>query len=202
MAQALVTGGSGLLGWRAVEQLLGDGHEDVTDLTSLLRTAKRHRAERILHLAASIACRAAAAISDNVVGTANVFEVAMALDVRGVSWASTIAVNEARPGYAGEEVGEEYRGSPTQPYGMREFAAAHTGPPAVHHKHTYLMPATEVTGDEARASGHLIHLVEVEGRPEVQSFGRYLDALRRGEDGEWRIVERVVEVEADVGAVH
>jgi UDP-glucose 4-epimerase len=151
MANVLITGGSGLIGWRAVEQLLGDGHDvvvfdlypnrdnlapfaddvevvagDVTDLTSLLRTAKRHRTERILHLAAAIAFQSAAsparAISDNVTGTANVFEVALALEVQGVAWASTVAVNETRPDYDGGEVTEDYRGSPTQPYGVSKLA--------------------------------------------------------------------------------
>lgn len=151
MARVLITGGSGLIGWRAVERLLHDGHEvlvfdlypnadnlapfagdievvqaDVADLTSLLQTAKRHRTENIMHLAAAIALQSAAgparAISDNVTGTANVFEVALALDVKGVSWASTVAVNEARPDYDLSEVAEHYRGSPSQPYGASKLA--------------------------------------------------------------------------------
>lgn len=151
MAKVLVTGGSGLIGWRVVEQLLDAGHGvvvfdlapdgenltpfrgdveivagDVTDMTALLRTAKAQGTERIIHLAASIAFASAAgparAVADNVLSTANVFEVALALDVEGVSWASTIAVNEARPDYHGEEVPEDYRGSPTQAYGISKLA--------------------------------------------------------------------------------
>ncbi|MBS1889213.1 MAG: NAD(P)-dependent oxidoreductase [Actinobacteria bacterium] len=151
MAEVLVTGGSGLIGWRVVEQLLEQGHGvvvfdlvpdgenlapfrddvevvagDVTDLTALLRTAKRQGTERIVHLAASIAFASAAgparAVADNVISSANVFETALALDVAGVSWASTIAVNETRPDYRGEEVPEDYRGSPTQAYGISKLA--------------------------------------------------------------------------------
>lgn len=151
MANVLITGGSGLLGWRTTEQLLEDGHEvlvfdlypnrenlamlptevevvegDVADLTALLRVAKRQRSERIVHLAAAISSVAAAsptaAIRDNVVGTSNVFEAALALDAEAVVWASTIGVNEARPDYDGSDVPEDYRGSPTQPYGASKLA--------------------------------------------------------------------------------
>lgn len=85
---------------------------------------------------------------------------------------------------------------------LQAFAAAHTGPPAVHHKHAYLMPEIQVDGDRATASGYLVHLVDVDGRPVMQSFGCYFDTLVAGQDGTWRIEERVIEVEAHVGAIH
>lgn len=83
---------------------------------------------------------------------------------------------------------------------LSEFIAAHTGPPEVHHKHIYAMPEITVEGSAASARGYVVHLVEAEdGRPELQAFGRYLDTLRRCEDGRWRIAERVVEVESSTG---
>jgi hypothetical protein len=96
------------------------------------------------------------------------------------------------PGYPGRRVSGRAE--------LQEFIAAHTGPPAVHHKHLYLMPEIVLEGTAATATGYVVHLVEAEGaRPELQAFGRYLDSLVRVEDGGWRIVERIVEVEASTG---
>jgi len=106
-------------------------------------------------------------------------------------------VFEVRPLVAGVQ-GQRVEGREA----LEAFAAGHTGPPAVHHKHAYLMPEIEVDGDHASASGYLVHLVDVDGKPLVQSFGRYLDTLVADTDGAWRISERVVEVEAHVGAIH
>ena len=79
MANVLVTGGSGLIGWRVSELLVEQGHEvvvydlspnyenlagfkdqvtvvvgDVCDLPKLLLTIKMHRVTHVVHLAAVI----------------------------------------------------------------------------------------------------------------------------------------------------
>ena|GEM_PF-31147 len=79
---------------------------------------------------------------------------------------------------------------------LARFIASHSAPPAAHHKHLYLLPEIEVDGDEARADGYFVHLLDRGGRPVMLSYGRYADRLRRCPDGRWRLVERRAAVEA------
>jgi hypothetical protein len=79
---------------------------------------------------------------------------------------------------------------------LEAFIARHTAPPEVFHKHVYVMPAIAVDGDAATAAGYFIHLVDRDGEAIMQSYGRYTDQLRRGEDGRWRLTERRATVEA------
>jgi ketosteroid isomerase-like protein len=83
---------------------------------------------------------------------------------------------------------------------LADFIAAHSKPPAVHHKHLYVVPDIAVEGDRATAIAYFVHLVDREHRPATVSYGRYLDVLIRCEDGRWRILERVAEVQASEGS--
>lgn len=79
---------------------------------------------------------------------------------------------------------------------LAAFIAAHTKPPAFQHKHLYLDSQITVDGDRATAIAYFVHLVNDGPRPKTISYGRYLDVLIRSEDGRWRILERVSEVQA------
>ncbi len=151
MSRILVTGGSGLLGWPATRQLVAAGHDpvvydlrpsadnlrligtevpvvqgDVLDFENLLRVVKTHRIDRILHLAAVItdssARRPIAAIRGNALGTSYIFEIAHALDLERVVWASTVSVNGTPPDYDGTPVPEGVGYSPDHPYGVSKLA--------------------------------------------------------------------------------
>lgn len=88
----------------AMESVLDrDGQErltieagDVTDAWRLLRLCERHDVDRVVHLASPLtnAIRESpvSGLAALCVGTANVFEVARALELRRVVWASSIAV--------------------------------------------------------------------------------------------------------------
>jgi SnoaL-like domain len=101
-------------------------------------------------------------------------------------------MRSAAPGYPSRRVSGRSE--------LEDFIAAHSGPPLVHHKHLYLMPDIAIEGTAATAIGYVVHLVEADGAlPELQSFGRYFDALVKADDDRWRIAERVVDVEATSG---
>lgn len=152
MGSVLVTGGSGLIGWRAVELLLERGHEvvvydvnpahenlaglrdrapvvggDVTDLARLLTAMKQHHVERVLHLAAVISEQAgtdpASAFRVNTLGTTNVFDAALALDVERVVWTSSVTALAVADGYANEPVGEEHPIITSGAYGASKHGA-------------------------------------------------------------------------------
>ncbi len=98
------------------------------------------------------------------------------------------------------EIRSELPDYPVQTHAGNEalaaFIAGHTKPPAVHHKHLYLVPQITVDGDRATAVAYFVHLVDDGPRPTLISYGRYLDVLIRSDDGRWRILERVSEVQA------
>lgn len=150
MANVLITGGSGLLGWRIVEQLLSEGHEvtifdlvinhenigpfadritmvtgDINDLPLMLATMKRNRIDHVIHLAAAIGhfskLYPAVAFRTNIGGTANVFDCALALDVKRVVWASSAAVLQTDKDYDNQLVDEDYRLSSTDAYGISKM---------------------------------------------------------------------------------
>ncbi len=79
---------------------------------------------------------------------------------------------------------------------LQAFIASHSKPPAVHHKHLYVVPTITVDGDRATAVAYFVHLLDRDGKPATVSYGRYLDVLIRCDDGRWRILERVSEVHA------
>ena len=121
----LITGGTGFVGTYVLKRLLAQGEEvvaydqmpdtalleavlgkdakrvtvvrgDILDLALLLRVAKEHRVDRVLHLAYVLGAanerNPALATRVNVEGTNNAFEMAGLLGVRRVVWASSIAV--------------------------------------------------------------------------------------------------------------
>lgn len=83
---------------------------------------------------------------------------------------------------------------------LKGFIESHTKPPAVHHKHLYVLPNIAVDGDRATAVAYFVHLVDQDHRPVLISYGRYLDVLIRCDDSRWRILERVSEVHASDGS--
>jgi UDP-glucose 4-epimerase len=151
MSRILVTGGSGLIGWATTEHLVREGHHvvvfdkrparenlrsviddvpivegDVSDLGALLHAAKSNRVDKIVHLAAFIAHESAGLPAEsvliNVRGVANVFDVALALDLERVVWTSTIATVNVGPDYDHTPVDETFIGAPVTPYGIAKYA--------------------------------------------------------------------------------
>jgi ketosteroid isomerase-like protein len=77
------------------------------------------------------------------------------------------------------------------------FAAGHTRPPELYHKHVITAPMIEVDGDSATSVCYFQFMAAgTDGVPILMTFGRYLDAFRRCDDGKWRISDRHAEVEA------
>jgi len=75
------------------------------------------------------------------------------------------------------------------------FVAGHDHPPAHVFKHLMIEPRITVDGDVASGVAYLVRVDDVDGVPRITSFGRYVDSYRRVGPGEWRIAERVVELE-------
>jgi nucleoside-diphosphate-sugar epimerase len=151
MANVMITGGSGLLGWRIVEQLLEQGHEvtifdlvinhenigpfsdritkvqgDINDLRLMLATMKINKIDHVVHLAAAIGhvshLNPAGAFRTNIVGTTNVFDCAVALGIRRVVWASSAAVLQMDEGYDNRPLDEEFMPRSTDAYGISKIA--------------------------------------------------------------------------------
>ncbi len=152
MASVLVTGGSGLIGWRCVERLLAEGHEvttyelapnlqnlaafegqvavvqgDVADLPKLLATMKGRRVTHVLHLAAYITEFArldpAGAFRTNTLGSANVFDAARALDVARVVWTSSVTALAVPSDYDNTPVPDDHHLITAEPYGASKYGA-------------------------------------------------------------------------------
>jgi len=150
MASVLITGGTGLIGWCAVEALVEQGHRvtvydlkpnieniahlgdrvtvvagDVTDLPKLLNTMRLNAVDHVIHLAAFITDQAkldpAGAFKVNAVGTANIFDAALALGVRRVVWTSSVVALGVAPGYDGRAVDESYNIVSRSPYGASKW---------------------------------------------------------------------------------
>ena len=83
---------------------------------------------------------------------------------------------------------------------LAAFIAAHSRAPDFWHKHLLFEPLVTVDGDRASVRSYFARLDASDdgGAPFVRAFGRYLDELVRGSDGEWRFAERIAEVEAVV----
>ncbi|HEY4887377.1 MAG TPA: nuclear transport factor 2 family protein [Candidatus Dormibacteraeota bacterium] len=75
------------------------------------------------------------------------------------------------------------------------FVAGHDHPPAHVFKHLMIEPRITVDGDTGTGTAYLVRVDDVGGVPRITSFGRYVDRYRRVGPGEWRIEERVVELE-------
>lgn len=152
MANVLVTGATGLIGWCATRQLIEDGHTvvafelrpspenlamigqgciveqgDVTDAARVLEVMERHAIDHVLHLAAFITHQAkadpAGAFRVNVIGTTNIFDAALKLGVRRVVWTSSCVALTTAPGYDGTPVDEDYSVVSRSPYGAAKWGA-------------------------------------------------------------------------------
>lgn len=142
----LVTGGTGQIGAEVVRQLVKLGHRvlvfdfkvnreniadviddivvvegDITDLSFLMKLARRERVTRVLHLAAYLMVESDSnpmrTIHVNIVGSGNVFDAAVALDMERVSYASTVAVLGPQSMYGDSLAAESAPTSPTHLYG-------------------------------------------------------------------------------------
>jgi nucleoside-diphosphate-sugar epimerase len=150
MANVLITGGTGLIRWCAADALVEQGHKvvvydlkpnldniahlgnrvtvvagDVTDLPRLLNTMRVNDIDHVLHLAAFITDQAkldpAGAFKVNAVGSANIFDAALALGVRRVVWTSSVVALGVGPGYDGTPVDESYNVVSRSPYGASKW---------------------------------------------------------------------------------
>src|SRR3990172_6244771 len=105
---------------------------DILDVVGLLQAARDHKVEVIVSLAAALipVCEAQPAfgVRVNVDGLNHVFEVARALSIRRVVWASSIAVYGPQSAYEGEP-DEEAPHLPQTIYGacksLNEYMARH-----------------------------------------------------------------------------
>src|SRR5690606_4522957 len=94
--------------------------------SELLRTAKKHKIDHIVHLAAFIAKESiglpAESVLANVQGVANVFDIALALDITRVGWTSTIATMNVGPEDDTRPVHESFISAPVTPCGIAKYA--------------------------------------------------------------------------------
>lgn len=142
----LVTGGTGQIGAEVVRQLVGLGHRvvvldfkinraniadviddvvvvegDITDLSFVLKLARRENVTRVLHLAAYLMVESGSnpmrTINVNIIGSGNVLDTAVALDMERVCYASTVAVLGSQDMYGDSLATESAPTSPTHLYG-------------------------------------------------------------------------------------
>lgn len=142
----LVTGGTGQIGAEVVRQLIGLGHRvvvldfkvnrgnivdviddvvlvegDITDLSFVMKLARREQVTRVLHLAAYLMVESDSnpmrTINVNIIGSGNVLDTAVALDMERVCYASTVAVLGPQEMYGDSLATESALTSPTHLYG-------------------------------------------------------------------------------------
>ena len=79
---------------------------------------------------------------------------------------------------------------------FREFIEKMPRPPQAVRKHLLLEPVVSLQGETAQALSYWLMIdADDAGAPQVNSFGRYRDQLRRESDGAWRLHDRLVDVE-------
>jgi hypothetical protein len=93
-----------------------------------------------------------------------------------------------------------FRGHQLQPvrrgaHELREYIEAHGHIPQNWHKHLVLDSQVTFAGGTTTADSYFARLDWDGDYPYIKAFGRYRDTLQRDDDGRWRFVERVVEVE-------
>ena len=68
--------------------------------------------------------------------------------------------------------------------------------PALFAKHVMVEPRIVVTGDTATARSYFLRVEPQDAGPtQIVASGRYLDRLARCDDGRWRFVERIAEID-------
>lgn len=82
--------------------------------------------------------------------------------------------------------------------GTREFATTHTHAPQKYHKHLVLNSSVDIHEDSAEVVSYMFRFDADDGNKSfVWGMGRYVDTMRRGADGRWRIQRRVTFIEDD-----
>lgn len=80
--------------------------------------------------------------------------------------------------------------------GTIDFATRHSHAPEQYHKHLVLNSRIDIHGDTADVVSYMFRFDPREDEPSfVWGMGRYLDTMRRGSDGRWRIARRISEIE-------
>jgi hypothetical protein len=80
---------------------------------------------------------------------------------------------------------------------LSDFVAAHTNSPEFWHKHLLIEPRITIDGDRADVASYFVRIDRSStGTNYIKSFGRYLDRLRRCDDGRWRFEHRIAESES------
>lgn len=80
---------------------------------------------------------------------------------------------------------------------LRTIFRKHTHAPAPFHKHVVVDPMITLEGDRATVDSMFLRLDDYEDGPQVSSYGRYRDEMRRCPDGRWRFMTRMTEREAN-----
>lgn len=84
---------------------------------------------------------------------------------------------------------------------LAAFIPGHSHAPEHFHKHLVGDPVVEVDGDTATSTSYLTRIDKGADGPFLWSFGRYLDAFQRCDDGRWRVRSRIIEVESRAAPV-
>jgi 3-phenylpropionate/cinnamic acid dioxygenase small subunit len=79
---------------------------------------------------------------------------------------------------------------------LAKYITTHTRAPMKWHKHLLMELKIDLDGDSARVDSYFLRVDQKEGaRSEIVAMGRYRDTMVRDADGQWRIKERICEVE-------
>lgn len=112
-----------------LEQLIGPDYADrleivvgdIRDLDAMQQAAEKHAITQIVHMASMLSSAVEAnpllALQVNVIGSANVFEIAARLKLDKVVWASSMDVFGDGPEYAGKVIGDDSAYDPPWLYG-------------------------------------------------------------------------------------
>lgn len=78
---------------------------------------------------------------------------------------------------------------------LESFARSHSHAPERYHKHLATNWRIAIEGTAAEVDSYFVRIDAVEGGTRIVAAGRYRDKMRLGEDGCWRIVVRIAEIE-------
>ena len=80
---------------------------------------------------------------------------------------------------------------------LAAFIVTHTHAPGRFHRHLLSEPVIEADADHATVESFFTRVdAAPDGEPYLFSFGRYVDRLRRCQDGVWRFEKRIAESDA------